>query len=262
MAKSLVFVLFLSLQLAVCLASSNSNTSPSSVNARGTSQFYTVYPTQPNDTAKNAEIKSFLHSINDNVQEKQDTNGLISWQVSLNDDTSLEKLQDYNGIRIVELENAPLRQESTETRRAIENKTYMVVPKDPTNREETNKTAEWLKTHMIDKNEPLFDYTDFISGDVRCWGLVALDEAGVEEARKQPGIRIVAESLQTTHNGIIPDHRRSPFHRRSLNHISHIPSRTKRDNIEWAKQTSVGDWGLHELSRYKSVSSMIWSHNH
>jgi hypothetical protein len=104
--------------------------------------------------------------------------------VSLEEEWSSENLKEHSGIRIVELESTPLGQRSTQVRIDPKETTWLVFTKDPTHREENARTAEWLKSHIIDKNTPIVNVTG-LDGNVELWGLVFLDEAGIEEARKQ-----------------------------------------------------------------------------
>ncbi|KAF2005135.1 subtilisin-like protein [Amniculicola lignicola CBS 123094] len=214
-------------------------------------QFYTVYPTNPNNAIEVAETQKFLDSIDDDVLENRNSEGLISWRVSLEDEASLERLKEHSGIRIVELEGSPLGQRSTETRRDEEKDEYQLFwilwAKDPDDTDVNKKIGDWLKTRTIDKGKTLLNSSSE-NGGVEFWA-ADLDEGDIEEAKKQPGVEFVYKDVLTEEDRYMPDHEELQVHG------SGDTSMAKRETLRWTVQAGVPDWGLRDISRPKDLGA-------
>ncbi|KAF2873587.1 peptidase S8/S53 domain-containing protein [Massariosphaeria phaeospora] len=170
------------------------------------SRFYTVYPSDPENAAELSETVTFLRSIADkDVLDNRNAATLISWRVSLTDEASTEKLKGHKGIRMFEPEDSPLGLRSIERREDEEPTTWLVWATDPNNIEQVNETRSWLDSKVKDpeRTSEWLTLRDPKEWDkqrlVEAWGSLTLDEKGVEEAKKHPGIKSVIENMKFVH---------------------------------------------------------------
>jgi hypothetical protein len=162
---------------------------------------YTVYPSDPNNPVELSETKSFLQSVA-GQELHNDWNGetFISWTVSLKEDGSIEDLTSHPGIRRFELQDTSSDLQQIYARQEEEPKNWIAYVEDPSNVKEVKKTREWLDSKVQDKSliEEILSVPkggeDWNNRLLTAWAGLTLNDAGVEEAKQQPGIKEVKEN--------------------------------------------------------------------
>ena len=69
---------------------------------------------------------------------------------------------------------------------------WIAIARDPTNNDDFNKTGEWLKSKVMDKTICVPEIPDEHENP-RLWSQLTLADAGVEEVKRQLGVKAVAE---------------------------------------------------------------------
>jgi len=158
----------------------------------------TIYPSHPNNTAELSSTRTFLQSLAD-LDIHDDWNGdrFLFWGVSLKAEASTEEIEGHKGIRHLELQKTPPNPQPVQLRQKRRARAWVAWATDANNREEMNKTREWLDSKAKDKSLITEKETLRIkAGDredrnIRAWSELDFDDEGAEEAKKQPGIRSI-----------------------------------------------------------------------
>jgi hypothetical protein len=217
---------------------------------------YIVHPSEPNNAVELSETKSVLQSVTDQeLQTNRDGVTLISWTVSLKKAASIKDLENHSGVQGFELQHDPSNVQQVEARQGDGNSetltigakfsnnwegedpdTWIAWAKDPYNWEEVNKTREWLDSNVKDKH----DIQEILRGPdkgeswdnrpVLGWTRLIMDDAGVEEAKKQPGITEVHPNNRLIALRAIP-----PMNASVPRKIETVTTKVKRAPLEWKK---------------------------
>jgi hypothetical protein len=225
-------------------------------------RMYTVHPSDPNNPVELSETKTFLQSVADKeLQTNREGDRLISWTVSLKEAACTKDLESHPGIQGFELQDTSSNVQQTNARQEEEDPcprtagakpsnnwegedpdTWLAWAKDPFNWEEVNKTREWLDSNVKDKtlifqilrvpDEGESWDNQFILG----WYHLILDDAGVEEAKKQPGIAEIEVNHRLIGLKAIP-----PMNAIALHGIGSAAKKVKRAPLDWKKQDGADE---------------------
>jgi hypothetical protein len=157
-------------------------------------RFYTVYPADPENETSVSETKAFLQSVADgDVLDNRSGEKTVSWRASLKNETLIESVKEHEGVRLLEPEDSPLGLRSVAKREEEEPKTWMLLLKDPYNKEVANDIRRWLEARVKDMDilpmpTTLRPGEDPSERGVMGFGSLHLDDADREEAKKLPGV--------------------------------------------------------------------------
>jgi hypothetical protein len=161
---------------------------------------YTIYPSDPKSSAELSFTRIFLQSLADrDIHDDWKGDKFLSWGVSLKAETSTEEIERHKGIRHLELQKTPPDPQPVQLRQERRARTWMAWATDPNNKEEVNKTREWLDSKVKDKSliterkTPRIKASDREDRNVRAWSELDFDDEGTEEVKKQPGISSIEE---------------------------------------------------------------------
>jgi hypothetical protein len=140
--------------------------------------------------------KSLIEEILSVPKRGQDWNNklVMAWARLTLDDAGVEEAKQQPGIKEVKENHKMASLSNVKSRDEEDPDTWIAWAKDPNNWEAVNKTRVWLDSNVKDKNEISEILTVPNRGEswdnrrVLGWARLILDDAGVEQAKKQPGI--------------------------------------------------------------------------
>lgn len=172
--------------------------SSSSVAPHELTEFYTVYPLDPDNQTEVAATEAFLRTLPDgeDVLANKNSNRTLSWRITVKDEKTItNELKSHDGIRKFEEDMTPPHPAHDQPleARAIPSKlpvTYSVILKDPDNDAETDATRDYLKSIVTDKDFPIIEFHQS-DGKVFSFAMLTLDEADLDTVRNRPGIMML-----------------------------------------------------------------------
>ncbi|KAH7131789.1 peptidase S8/S53 domain-containing protein [Dendryphion nanum] len=218
------------------------------IDGRSTRYYYAVVPNRSVGASESATFVEFLRTLSGSkIVSDKNKYGHTSWRVALNEESHVEDIRNYRSwIKSVEpIEENDYRRPPKKEKREAE-PIYNVWTKDPTNHDETTATKKWLSSQVLDKNAYISEWKRRKTGNVEVWGMVTLDEAGVERVRNHPGVRSVEKTSlpESTRVAMRADWSKENMVARSLHKHS------KRVDLKWNKQESAAE-DLVMNSQYK-----------
>lgn len=191
--------------------------------------FYAVHPKGSVGPIKAGEIEAYLKNISgtDPIRDRGE-NRYISWRVSLGNESHVEEIHKREEIdKVQEIDEELYRRGPAEPQ-----KKWLVVAKDPMNKEQLASTKQWLDSKVVDRNVRIWDYTKKKTGGLIFWGGVTLDDAGVEEARKREDVSEVVRDYDPEGTRAVlaqEPNTTEPIAKRSK-------QMAKRADLKWVKQ--------------------------
>jgi hypothetical protein len=102
--------------------------------------------------------------------------------------------------------------------------TWIAFPKDPADKEQTDKTTAWLEGKVTDERKYIHTHRNR-KGHVTMWSSLTLDEAGLDEAKNHDGILAVEKNLHSEGTRAI-----------DYTHSIKRNGITKREDLQWETQ--------------------------
>ncbi|KAF2105640.1 peptidase S8/S53 domain-containing protein [Lophiotrema nucula] len=214
--------IFLSIGLALSISFPDSPAS---------SMQYNVYPTDDAAPDVLLETESFLQTVSTSVVPTRDHNLLVSWRVDLANDEDVADIRSHTGVKGVERPNAPPPGHSSETKRDdAPVKKWIAFVKDPKNLEEVNSTRTWLAENIKDQKTKVVELKDR-DKNVEMFTRLTFDDDKLEEAKKQPGIKVLEQDFPMEAHRAVAETAKSWF-----STVRENSKFAKRGDLSWMKQ--------------------------